>query len=261
MAKLPDLVRALAPHTRHAETSLKVLARMLREAGWIQTKGRGRHSAEMEPADAASLILGLAATSEWLHAPAALGRLAACVPVGATVRNGTTMAYYDETLLRQFLPALATPLHETLANAIARYASSSSRVALKPPTMSTGEFLATLKNHDEDEREYRSSIDVDPDEYARNATFPGHPRLHDFPAIIGVALAVKEWGEEVSSTLRLLCKDNAEIFVYFISPKAVITRDLHKILETSARYVPGQVIDTMARQIQGNGAEIAPSSE
>lgn len=59
MARLPALIDDLAAHDVRDRTTIEVMARMIREAGFVQTTGRGRGAAEMTAADAAALLIGV----------------------------------------------------------------------------------------------------------------------------------------------------------------------------------------------------------
>jgi hypothetical protein len=62
MARLPALIDTLAARDTRGRPTVEHIARVVREAGFIQTTGRGRGAAEMTESDAASLIIGLNAS-------------------------------------------------------------------------------------------------------------------------------------------------------------------------------------------------------
>lgn len=68
--KITDLIAAAARATGVRQQSTWQCARILREAGLIRHHGRGRSAADMAPADAANLLLGLMASDAWPEAPA-----------------------------------------------------------------------------------------------------------------------------------------------------------------------------------------------
>lgn len=69
MARLSELVAATAGALNLEERTLSMCARHLREAGLIKQKGRGPSAAQMEPTDAANLLLGIMASDALQHAP------------------------------------------------------------------------------------------------------------------------------------------------------------------------------------------------
>lgn len=68
MAKLSDLVRAVASSTREPESAVTGIARVLRENGLIRTGGRGTNAAKMTEDDAASLLLGVCCPGDYTKA-------------------------------------------------------------------------------------------------------------------------------------------------------------------------------------------------
>lgn len=69
MARLSELVAATAGALNLEERTVSMCARHLREAGLIKQKGRGPSAAQMGPADASNLLLGLMASDALQHAP------------------------------------------------------------------------------------------------------------------------------------------------------------------------------------------------
>ncbi len=59
MARLPALIDTLAELDTRSRQTIEHVARLVREAGYIQTTKRGRGAAEMTEADAAALLIGL----------------------------------------------------------------------------------------------------------------------------------------------------------------------------------------------------------
>lgn len=59
MATLPNLVEAIACCDGRDRSTLDQFARVIREAGYVQTGKRGRGAADMTPSDAVSLLLGM----------------------------------------------------------------------------------------------------------------------------------------------------------------------------------------------------------
>lgn len=59
MARLPALIDTLSTHDARGRPTIEHIARLVREAGFIQTTKRGRGAAEMTEADAAALLIGL----------------------------------------------------------------------------------------------------------------------------------------------------------------------------------------------------------
>lgn len=88
MARLSELVAAMARVLKVEERSVGVCARHLREAGLIQQKGRGKSAAYMGPSDAANLFLGMM-TSETLQEAPTNVRLAR----EATIRGPYAMPF------------------------------------------------------------------------------------------------------------------------------------------------------------------------
>jgi hypothetical protein len=72
MTKLPALVDDLAEHDVRGRPTVELVARMIREAGLIQTTKRGRGAADMTAADAAALLIGLCVSEAPKDAPAAV---------------------------------------------------------------------------------------------------------------------------------------------------------------------------------------------
>ena len=83
MAFATDLVRVVAEVTGDSEATLTVLARSVREAGFITTRGRGMAAAQMTVSDAVSLLLGVASPcplTKVAEAVAAVQGLRLCRP-------------------------------------------------------------------------------------------------------------------------------------------------------------------------------------
>jgi hypothetical protein len=77
MAWLSTLIRTVAETSGEPEASVTVIARSLREGGFITTGGRGRSAASMTNFDAASLLLGVGAPGDNTKAAATVARLSA----------------------------------------------------------------------------------------------------------------------------------------------------------------------------------------
>ncbi|WP_419756017.1 hypothetical protein [Brevundimonas sp.] len=135
MALLSQLVSVLAQVTGDPEPGMIVLARSLREAGYITTGGRGRSAAHMAERDAAAVLLAVAAGGDNTRAAdtlrhvgdlrlleGAAGRshdgvhrafsLDQC-PVGAELRPGMTMLESLTLLLEQYANGECSPSPET----------------------------------------------------------------------------------------------------------------------------------------------------
>lgn len=95
MAKLPALIRALVPLDGREQTALELIARTVREAGFIATTKRGSGASEMTAADAASLLIGANAAQSLRAAPQAVRQFRALRRLGRpdgeaeTMPNGT----------------------------------------------------------------------------------------------------------------------------------------------------------------------------
>lgn len=77
MAWLSTLITTVAETSGEPEASVTVIARNLREGGFISTGGRGRSAATMTAIDAASLLLGVGAPGDNTKAAATVARLSA----------------------------------------------------------------------------------------------------------------------------------------------------------------------------------------
>jgi hypothetical protein len=64
MARLPALIDAIAQFDGRGRPTLEHMARLIRQAGYIQTTKRGRGAAEMTENDAAALLIGVNATED-----------------------------------------------------------------------------------------------------------------------------------------------------------------------------------------------------
>lgn len=84
MARLPALIDDLAEHDTRGRATVELIARMIREAGHIQTTGRGRAAAEMTAKDAAALLIGLCTAEAPKDAPKAVELFSTLVPFGQT---------------------------------------------------------------------------------------------------------------------------------------------------------------------------------
>lgn len=62
MARLPALISDIAAHDLRDRSTIQLIARLVREAGWIQTTKRGRGAAEMTAQDAAALLMAVCVT-------------------------------------------------------------------------------------------------------------------------------------------------------------------------------------------------------
>ncbi|HEX4196219.1 MAG TPA: hypothetical protein VHZ26_02130 [Caulobacteraceae bacterium] len=72
MARLPALIDDLAKHDPRGRATVEHVARVVREAGLIQTTKRGRGAADMTVSDAAALLIGLCCTEVPKDAPDAV---------------------------------------------------------------------------------------------------------------------------------------------------------------------------------------------
>lgn len=90
MARLSDLTRILAASSKSPETSLTVIARVLREGGLITTGGRGLSAAQMASSDGASLLLAIAAQADHTKSAEAVREVGALrlAPWGTGRRDG-----------------------------------------------------------------------------------------------------------------------------------------------------------------------------
>lgn len=234
MAKLPDLVRVVADHTGYEEASLKVLARSLREAGWIRTGGRGKNGADMLASDAASMILGLATPGEWTHAHSKVEKLAACKPVGGALRVGNNGVDYDATGLSRALPALAEPLHATLAHLLERFTKEEvGEESVEPSHRSVREFLAALAQPAEE-----APADL--------METPDGPVMSDVE-VHGVALTARFSGAATEATLRVVIGQTSELEIFFRSAQTAAPPARHRIGEVVERTIPGDCIEVVAR--------------
>ncbi|MDP3300189.1 MAG: hypothetical protein Q8M38_08840 [Phenylobacterium sp.] len=99
MAKLSDLVRTVADLTGVPLSSVTVVGRVLREAGFVASKGRGRGGADMGSRDTAHLLLGVITLGDTTKAAEIVAGLQAALAQGARARIGNASQYFsgDET--------------------------------------------------------------------------------------------------------------------------------------------------------------------
>ena len=81
MATLPALVSALAPVDGRERKSIDHVARVIREAGYMPTAGRGGAAAEMDASAAVNLLLGLNCADAPKDAPSAVGLMRKLEPM------------------------------------------------------------------------------------------------------------------------------------------------------------------------------------
>lgn len=89
MARLPQLIDALAEHDGRDRVSLDNLGRAIREAGFITTTGRGSAAAVMSISDAANLLIGAKGSDTPKNAATAVSQF-------RTFKHRATQARYEE---------------------------------------------------------------------------------------------------------------------------------------------------------------------
>jgi hypothetical protein len=129
MAMLSDLVRIIAEATGDPESTVTVVARSLREAGFIATGGRGRSAAKMTAHDAASLLLGIGSPGDTTKAAETLSKVGQMKlgPLAETAGHSTLQIAEHEDDLR--LKAGQT-LHDCLSSLVDRLTHPPEEVVL-----------------------------------------------------------------------------------------------------------------------------------
>jgi len=107
MAKLSDLIRTVADLTDVPLSSVTVVARVLREADFIASGGRGRGGANMGSADAAHLLLGVITLGDTTKAAEVVGSLQQATVQGASARLGNTKEFFTGAAAAREFPRLA----------------------------------------------------------------------------------------------------------------------------------------------------------
>lgn len=125
MARLSDLIRILAASSRSPETSLTVIARVLREGGLITTGGRGLSAAQMMPSDGASLLLAIAAQGDHTKAAETVREVGALrlSQVGMGRRNGFPSGFLADADGERFGLHGGQKLDDALATILDRYST------------------------------------------------------------------------------------------------------------------------------------------
>lgn len=235
MAKLPDLVRAVSANTGFSEASVKILARSLREANWIQTGGRGRHGAEMGPADAASLLLGLASPGEWTHADNTVRKLALCHTVGVIIQRPQKIALYYPHDLRSKPEFLALPVHAALTQLVERYRRNDrSSPHLGPLDIPSFLHIEDVLGHEIRSQPYKTS----------------HLELEAGFTVSSISLTVRftdYYGTE--AVLQFATNDGADVRMYFSSSHKILSPTIPGIGLCTIATIPGGFVDAIVRCI------------
>lgn len=235
MAKLPDLVRAVSANTGFSEASVKILARSLREANWIQTGGRGRHGAEMGPADGASLILGLASPGEWTNAGSTLRKLARCHAAGVIVQQQKEFSICDPSIALGGREIRDLDVRECLTLLINRYCPSE-RNDLQfdapdiSPNMHVDDILRFFS-----EIALRGSSGIDVEDDIRVSAISITSRFTEF------------YGTD--AILRFMTESQNDFRVYFSSSRAKDHQNRPRIGLSTTAMIPGEFVDTVVRCI------------
>ena len=121
MAKLSDLVRTVADLTGAPLSSVTVVGRVLREAGFVASKGRGRGGANMGSRDTAHLLLGVITLGDTTKAAEIVAGLQAALARGARARIGNTSQYFTGDEAYYYFPRIANgSVVDTLEDILSR---------------------------------------------------------------------------------------------------------------------------------------------
>jgi hypothetical protein len=148
MVRLPALIDDLAEHDARGRPMVEFLARVIREAGLIQTTGRGRAAAEMTPLDAAALLVGLCVSEAPKEAPDATRTYMELIPYRAGTRDMPVPMELD-------LIASSRNLGECIAHIILSVPATSALLSRSSPIVrnliqgiSTGQLLSLAGRSD-----------------------------------------------------------------------------------------------------------------
>ncbi|MBK1968380.1 hypothetical protein JIX59_03415 [Brevundimonas diminuta] len=126
MALLSQLVGVLAAVTGDPEPGMVVLARSLREAGYITTGGRGRSAAHMTERDAAAMLLAVAAggdNTRAAHTLSLVGNLRLLSNAAGRTREGVPEEFPIERRQVGIGLQAGTTMLECLTQILAEYAN------------------------------------------------------------------------------------------------------------------------------------------